>query len=89
MKKRILSIMAMCMLAGSLSGFAQDNMKPESKDQPQSSDSMKHDNVSSDNMKNSNAADNSKKSSSKKKKSSQQSKTSNSIGNLKQQFPSI
>jgi pentapeptide MXKDX repeat protein len=78
MKKRLLSVMAMCILAGSLNVFAQDNMKPENKDQTQSGDSMKHDNMSNDSMKHDNMAnenmkhdnmakDNMKKSSNKKK----------------------
>ena len=39
MKKKMMSLMAMCMLAGSMTMFAQDNMKQQdSKDQMQSGD---------------------------------------------------
>jgi len=38
MKRKILSLMAMCMLAGSLGVYAQDNMKQDSKDQVAVSD---------------------------------------------------
>jgi pentapeptide MXKDX repeat protein len=76
--KKIISLMAMCVLAGSLNMFAQDNMKQDNKDQMQSSDSMKHDSMSGDSMKGDSSASK-KKSSSKKKKSSQSSMSNDSM----------
>lgn len=76
MKKKIMSVVAMCMLAASLS-FAQDTMKQQdnSKDQMQSGDSMKK--SSGDSMKNGSST--SKKSSSKKKSSSGDSMSNDSM----------